>query len=212
MQCADCTKEGTGLCDRVVDETMLRVYIAEDEPIVLLGFKKMVTASGHRVIGSAADGITAVKEILELRPDIILMDINLPKLDGLSVIETVHETFDVPAVVITGYRSPDVLERVSKAGVFGYLQKPVDEYEIKSVLQIAVDRHGELRKVEKERDTAIEKLDSRKYIEQAKGILMSCFGLSEPDAMKALQKKSKDSNRKLIEVANEIIRNSEMLK
>ena len=191
---------------------MLRVYIAEDEPIVMLGFKKMVAASGHAVVGSAADGKTAVQEILSLRPDVILMDINLPEMDGITAIETIRKTCPIPAVVITGYRNPGVFERASAAGVFGYLQKPVDEYEIRPVLRIAVDRHQELAQVSRERDAAIAHLDERKTIERAKGILMTEFGLSEPDAMRALQKKSKDRNIKLAQIAGEIIRKSELLK
>ncbi|MBR5471641.1 MAG: response regulator [Oscillibacter sp.] len=191
---------------------MLRVFIAEDEPIVLLGFKKMVAASGHTVVGTAADGTVAVEQVLQLKPDVILMDINLPGMDGISAIEKIHQTLNVPAVVITGFRDETIAKRAGAAGVFGYLQKPVDEYEIRSVLQIAVERHKDYTKVEKERDQAVTRLDERKLVERAKGILMEDFGLSEPEAMRALQKKSKDTNKKLAAIAVEIIKKSELLK
>lgn len=191
---------------------MLRVFIAEDEPIVLLGFKKMVVASGHTVVGTAIDGAAAVDQVLKLKPDVILMDINLPGMDGISAIEKIHQTLNVPAIVITGFRDETIVERAGAAGVFGYLQKPVDEYEIRSVLQIAVERHKDYTKVEKERDQAVTRLDERKLVERAKGILMEDFGLSEAEAMRALQKKSKDANKKMAAVAAEIIKKSELLK
>lgn len=190
----------------------MRVFIADDEPLVLLGFQKMVTACGHEVIGTAATGTAALEAILQLVPDIIMMDINLPEMDGLSVIEAIQKTLNIPAVVITGYRDREITERVAAAGVFGYLQKPVDAYEIESALSIAAARHQEQMAAEAARDHALTKLSERKLIERAKGLLMDQFGISDEQAIRFLQKKSRNENRKLVQVAKDILEKSDLLK
>ena len=190
----------------------MRVFIVEDEPIVLLGFERMVSATGHEVVGTAGNGEDAVEAILRLRPDVILMDVNLPGMDGITALKKVQQHVEIPTVLITGYRDLEVMERSRTPGVFGYLQKPVDEYEIRSMLQIAVDRHKELKVTKKERDQAIHRLDERKQIERAKAMLMDEFGLSDSEAMRSMQKKSKDQNQKLVEVARELLRKSEQIK
>ena len=190
----------------------MRVFIAEDEPVILLGYKKMIKSSGHSVVGSASDGKTAVEKILALKPDIILMDINLPELDGISAIKAVHKKMDIPAVVITGYRDQALIEQANHAGVLGYLQKPVDEYELRAVLEIASGRHMETRELRQERDTAIENLEKRKIVERAKGVLMDSFGMKEKEAMHYLQKRSKETNTKLAETAAAVLKKAEQLK
>ncbi|MCQ5129589.1 response regulator [Butyricicoccus faecihominis] len=190
----------------------MRVFIAEDEPLVRLGFQKMVANIGHEVVGTAGNGKLAIERILELRPDIVMMDVNLPEIDGITAIETVQKVFQIPAVVITGYRDSKVTERVSAAGVFGYLQKPVDEYEIESALSIAYARYAEQRAAISERDQAINRLSERKVIERAKGLLMDQFGIGDEDAMRFLQRKSRNENRKLVLVAQDILRREELIK
>lgn len=190
----------------------MRVFIADDEPLILLGFQKMVTACGHEVTGTAGTGPEALDAILRLAPDVIMMDINLPGMDGISVIERIQETLHIPAIVITGYHDPAITGRVSAAGVFGYLQKPVDQCEIESALSIAVARYREQRDAEQERDRALTQLSERKLIERAKGLLMEQFEISEERAMRFLQRKSRNENRKLSLVAQEILAKSDLLK
>lgn len=190
----------------------MRVFIADDEPLVLLGFQKMVSACGHEVAGTAATGPEALEEILRLAPDVMMMDINLPGMDGISVIERIQETLHIPAIVITGYQDPAVTARVSATGVFGYLQKPVGKYEIESALSIAVARYKEQRDAELERDKALTRLSERKLIERAKGLLMDQFGIGDEQAMRFLQRKSRNENRRLALVAQEILSKSGLLK
>lgn len=162
----------------------MRVFIADDEPLVLLGFQKMVLACGHEVAGVATTGPEALEAIIRIVPDIIMIDINLPGMDGISVIESIQKTLHIPSIVITGYRDHKPIERVTTAGIFGYLQKPVDQYEIESALSIAAARYREQRTAEQERDHALNKLSERKLVERAKGLLMDQFAINEEQAMR----------------------------
>ncbi|MDY3619061.1 ANTAR domain-containing response regulator [Agathobaculum sp.] len=190
----------------------MRVFIADDEPLVLLGFQRMVTAIGHEVVGTAANGREAIEKILDLQPDIVLMDVNLPETDGLTAIETVQKLFQIPAIVITGFQDPGIAERIAAAGIFGFLQKPVGEYEIRSALSIAAARHAEQKAAVEQRDQAITKLSERKLVERAKGLLMDQFGIGDEDAMKFLQRKSRNENKKLVSVAQDLLRKSDLLR
>ena len=182
-----------------------RVFIAEDEPIILLGFSKMVKKCGHEVVGTASNGKQAVEEIIRLKPDIIVTDINMPEIDGLTVIDRVNEVYSVPAVVITGYKNEEYVAKAAQANVYGYLQKPIEENEMGFAIKMAILRHQELKDTECERDEAVTKLEERKIVERAKGILMDRFGLTEPQAFQNLQRKSRNNNKKLVQTAREII-------
>lgn len=183
----------------------LRILIAEDEPLVLMGFEEMISDAGYGVADAVSDGETAVSRALELQPDLIIMDINMPGVDGLTAAERIKEKADIPIIIVTGYRSEKFIDRASDAYVSAYLQKPVDEYELKSAIKLALAQMDKFRAVSQERDEAERKLSERKVIERAKGFMMDTFGLSEAQAMKALQKKSANENKKLYEVAKDII-------
>ena len=183
----------------------LRILIAEDEPLVLMGFEEMISDAGYGVADAVSDGETAVSRALELQPDLIIMDINMPGVDGLTAAERIKEKADIPIIIVTGYRSEKFIDRASDAYVSAYLQKPVDEYELKSAIKLALAQMDKFRAVSQERDEAERKLSERKVIERAKGFMMDTFGLSEAQAMKALQKKSANENKQLYEVAKDII-------
>lgn len=185
--------------------TSLRVFIAEDEPLVLQGFKAMITGLGHTVIGSALDGNTAVSRILELRPDLAIMDINMPGINGLQAIEAVNKRLRLPYIVVTGYQDAALLEQAAQLGVFGFLPKPVDVYEIRSTIEITMARFAEFSQLEKELCDTQVALKERKTVERAKGILMEKMGITEPQAMKHLQKLARDRNIKLAAMAKEVI-------
>ncbi len=197
----------------------MNVFIVEDEPIVLLGFEKMVSEAGYVVVGTSANGASAVKQILTVKPDVMMVDINLPDMDGFSVIEAVQKEQDIPAIVITGYKDENVVNRVTKSGIFGFLHKPVDQFEIASALSIAEARNKERfeaqrarREAETARDLATAKLAERKVIERAKALLMAQFAIGDEEAMRFMQRKSRNSNQKLFVVASEILRKGELLK
>ncbi|MCQ5130117.1 response regulator [Butyricicoccus faecihominis] len=184
----------------------LNVFIVEDDPMVLFGFKTMVTSGGHIVAGTATDGVTALEKIVKLRPDILLVDINLPEMDGITLLRKVKEHFDIPSIIITGYKSESLLEYALELGVFSYLQKPVDDIEVRMVLSLAMTRYNELQAAQNERDKAITALEERKIIERAKSSLMLQFNMSDEEAMRFMQKKASSQSRKMVLLAQDILK------
>jgi response regulator NasT len=186
-------------------DNSLNILIAEDEYIVLRGLKETLTDLGHNVIGEAMDGETFVKLALEKDPDLLIVDVNLPALSGIEAIERIAKVKLVPSIIVTGYSSEETVKRANSAGVFNYLVKPVDEKELKPAIEIAMGRFKEFVLLKKELQEQGEALEARKLIERAKGILMDRNGIKESEAMKLLQKISRDKNLKLVVVAREII-------
>ena len=189
----------------------LKLSIAEDEAIILSNLKMQGQRLGHEVIGVARDGDTAEREILRLRPDMVLIDINMPGKSGIEVVADVMQEALIPCVFITGFYSEELSAQAARAGAFGYLLKPVDTKQISAAIQIALARYQEFMQIRKESDTLRTALEDRKYIERAKGILMSRFALTEPEAMKRLQKLSKDKNKKIAVVSKELIAAEKLL-
>lgn len=183
----------------------ISVFIAEDEPITLVGLSIMVEEIGHRVIGEANDGPGAIDGIISTDPDLIIMDIDLPVIDGLSVLEEVYKIKPIPSIIITGYREHSFIDKANALGAFGYLQKPVDSSELNAMIKIAISRFEELGELKKNLDDVKTSLAERKIIEKAKGIVMEQLGYKEPQAMKYLQLKSRQQNKKIFLIAKEII-------
>lgn len=196
----------------MADDKKLRIFIAEDEAIILASFKMVLKKNGYDVVGEACTGLGAYEKICEIKPDLILMDINMPELDGINVLKKLNEIMIIPCIFITGQYSKELVERVNNAGAFGYLIKPVDGRQIKASIEVAMERYREFEQLNAETSNLKAALENRKYIERAKGILMQKCSLSESDAMKHLQKKSRNSNMKLVDLAKEIIRADELFK
>ncbi len=196
----------------MTEEKKLRIFVAEDEALILASFKMILKKNGYDVVGEACTGLSAYEKICRLRPDLILMDINMPELDGINVLEKLNETMVIPCIFITGQYSKELVERVNNAGAFGYLIKPVDGRQIKASVDIAMERYREFEQLNAETNNLKSALENRKFIERAKGILMQKCSMSEQDAMKHLQKKSRNTNMKLVEVAKEIIRADDLFK
>ena len=192
-------------------EKVLNIYLAEDEIMIRNWLKMELQNMGHNIVGEASSGRVAVAEILNVNPDLIIMDINMPDLDGLSAIEEINQHRMIPVVIITGYSNPELIDRANEAGVFGYLIKPVDTNELRSMIIVANRRFEEFQLLRMDLNHTKEALEDRKYIEKAKGILMNRFGLQEVQAMQALQKKSRNTNQKLVKVAKEIIASEKVL-
>ncbi|MCC8025534.1 MAG: response regulator [Clostridium sp.] len=205
----------------------LRVFIAEDDPVVLMGCKSMLRILNHTICGSAMDGNSAVQSVLELKPDIVIMDINMPGCDGITAADQITEKLDIPIILVTGYQDENFINRSTKSRVYYYLQKPIDEYDLKSAISISYarhqdslnlrnnlsevssrleDAHEELHEVKKELDTTKQALNDRKIIEKAKGVLIDKFGMPEVAAMKYLQTTSQKKNIKIVAVAQDILR------
>lgn len=189
----------------------IKIYIAEDESIILMNFKMILQQLGYEVVGSAVNGEKALKDILELKPDLLLLDINMPRLDGISLFESVSKAYDAACIFITGRFSEAFVEKAKKAGALGYLIKPVDEKQLKASIEVAVARFDERCILRDETEKLRADLSDRKYIERAKGILMDSFGLKEGEAMARLQKLSRDKNKKLAVIARELIEKEKIM-
>lgn len=185
----------------------MRIFIAEDELLIQQGYRAMLAGRDYEVVDTAMDGLEAVEKIGRMcnEIDLVIVDINIPSIDGIEVIERVQKFKKLPCIIVTGYCDDMLIKRANKAGVYGYLQKPVDRYDLISTISVAMERFAEFERLKTETDTARKVLEERKLIERAKGILMDKFEIKEKDAMRSLQKKSRDRNKKLVEVAKEII-------
>lgn len=183
----------------------LRIVLAEDEYLVLLGLKANVEKLGHEVIGMANDGEKAVQLALKEEPDLVIMDINMPKLDGIEAIKRINEKLFIPSIIVSAYHDEELINRATEEGVLYYLLKPIDIQDLKIAINISLAKFEEFKKLQYELEDTKNALEARKHIEKAKGILMDRLNLKEAEAMKRLQKMSRDKNKKLAVIAKEVI-------
>jgi response regulator NasT len=183
----------------------LKVLIAEDEYLILMGLKSNLENLGCKVVGEATNGKELVKLALEKKPDMIIADINLPVMDGLEALKRISEKVFIPTLIVSGYDDEELIDKAKNLGVLGYLIKPIDESDLKAEIEIALSRFEDIKNLKNELEVTKETLESRKLIEKAKGIIMERLRLNEEESMKFLQKKSRNSNKKLVDVAKEII-------
>lgn len=183
----------------------LRIVLAEDEYLVFLGLKANVEKLGHEVIGMANDGEKAVQLALKEEPDLVIMDINMPKLDGIEAIKRINEKLFIPSIIVSAYHDEELINRATEEGVLYYLLKPIDIQDLKIAINISLAKFEEFKKLQYELEDTKNALEARKHIEKAKGILMDRLNLKEAEAMKRLQKMSRDKNKKLAVIAKEVI-------
>jgi len=183
----------------------LRILLAEDEFLILMALKSYVENLGHEVVEEATDGEKAVELALEKKPDLVIMDINMPNLDGIEAIKKINEKLYIPSIIVSGYSDEKLINRATEEGVLYYLLKPIDIKELKIAINISMAKFEEIQKLHDELNDTKTALDARKHIEKAKGIIMKRMNLQEPEAMKRLQKMSRDNNKKLVVVAKELI-------
>lgn len=182
-----------------------RILIAEDEAIIRLDLKEMLEEEGIDVVGEASDGDAALRLAREHRPDLVIMDIKMPGMDGLTAAERIIEEGLGAVLILTAFSQKDLVQRAAEAGAMGYLVKPFQKSDLMPAIDVAVARHAELAAVRAEAKDASEQLEARKVIDRAKGRLMDSKGLSEGDAFRHIQKKAMDSRRSMKEVAEEIL-------
>lgn len=182
-----------------------RVLIAEDETIIRLDLRELLERSGFEVCAEARDGEEAVALARSERPDVAIMDVKMPKLDGIEAARRILDERPIPIVMLTAYGQQELVSRAVEAGVFGYLVKPFREQDLLPAIETARARHDELAAVREEAESLTEALAARKAIERAKGLLMEKEGLSEQDAFARLRKASQVSGRPLRVVAEAVV-------
>ena len=182
-----------------------RVLIAEDEAIIRLDLKEMLEEEGLAVVGEAADGEAAVRAARELGPDIVIMDVKMPGMDGLAAAEKIVEDDLAAVLILTAFSQGDLVRRAAEAGAMGYLVKPFQKTDLLPAIEVAIARHAELAAVKKESAQLADRLETRKILDRAKGRLMDTAGMSEADAFRHIQKKAMQERRPMKAVAEEIL-------
>ena len=182
-----------------------RVIIADDESVIRMDLREMLTNLGYLVIGEVGDGRSAVNLARELKPDVVIMDIKMPDMDGIDAAKVLTEERISPVLLLTAYSQRELIERAKDAGVVGYIVKPFRESDLAPGIEVAVARFAEFRALEKEVGDLKLALETRKLVDRAKGILMDGQGLTEAEAFRKIQKMSMNTRKAMKEVAEAII-------
>lgn len=183
----------------------LRVLLCEDDAIVARDFAKQLEAAGYQVVAPAASGAQAVEQARQSRPDVVLMDIELPDMDGLAAVEAITRERPVAVVVVTAHTEPEFLERAVAMGAFGYVVKPVARGALQPAIQTALARFRDAQALKGEAEGLKESLAGRKIIERAKGLLMERARITEEEAYLTLQKSARNQNVKLADLAQRFL-------
>jgi two-component system, response regulator PdtaR len=182
-----------------------RVVIAEDEALIRLDLVEMLTEEGYDVVGEAGDGEAAVSLATSLRPDLVVMDVKMPKLDGISAAEQIAAQRIAPVVMLTAFSQRELVDRAREAGAMAYVVKPFGKDDLIPAIEIARARYAEIAAVEAEVSDLTERLESRKAVDRAKGMLQAGLGLSEPEAFRWIQKTAMDLRLTMRQVADGVI-------
>ncbi|MEY4915362.1 MAG: ANTAR domain-containing response regulator [Armatimonadaceae bacterium] len=183
----------------------LRIVIADDEPIIRMDLRRTLENMGHVVVGEAGDGQQALEITKELKPDIAILDIKMPTMDGIDAAKLISTEAIAPVLLLTAYSQRDLVERARDAGVFAYLVKPFKELDLMPAIEIAIARFEEFEELDREVNDLENKLDARKTVDRAKGILMDQYGLKEQDAFRRIQVQSMNTRKTMREIADAII-------
>ncbi len=183
----------------------LRVLIAEDEALIRLDLREMLEEEGFDVVGEAADGEHAVQLALDLRPDLVICDVKMPKMDGIAAAAQITDARIAPVVMLTAFGQRDLIERARDAGAMAYLVKPFHKRDLLPAIEMATSRFAEIRALEAEVSDLRERLEARKVIERAKGVLMSRHAMSEPEAFRWIQRAAMDNRTSMRAVADVVL-------
>jgi response regulator NasT len=196
----------------VTEETAApRVVIAEDEAIIRLDLKEMLEEEGLKVVGEASDGEAALRLAREERPDLVIMDVKMPGMDGLTAAEHINSEKLAAVLILTAFSQRELVQRAAEAGAMGYLVKPFQKSDLMPAIDIALARYGQVLALQEESTNLGEQLETRKVVDRAKGRLIDAQGLSEGDAFRYLQKKAMNERRSMRSVAEGVLSEPEVL-
>jgi response regulator NasT len=183
----------------------IRLVIADDESIIRMNLKETLVGLGYLVVGEAGDGVSVINLARELRPDLVLMDIKMPKLDGIQAAKVLTEERISPVLLLTAYSDRELVDRAREAGVVNYIVKPFREAELLPAIEIAMARYQEFLLMDREIRDLKETLETRKIVERAKGVLMDKHGLKETEAFRKIQQLSMNTRKSMKEIAQAIL-------
>jgi two-component system, response regulator PdtaR len=196
---------GTDGADLQAAPPRRRVVVAEDEAIIRLDIVEILREAGYDVVGEAGDGESAVRLVEEVQPDLVVMDVKMPILDGISAAERIGRARLAPVVLLTAFSQRELVDRARDAGAMAYVVKPFTSADLLPAVEIAVSRFQEITELEEEVSDLTERFETRKRVERAKGLLMTRMGLSEPEAFRWIQKTAMDLRRSMREVAEGVV-------
>jgi two-component system, response regulator PdtaR len=191
--------------EREVARTARRVLIAEDEALIRLDLREMLVEEGYDVVGEAGDGETALRLAEQQRPDLVIMDIKMPIMDGLAAAEKIAAARLAPVVILTAFSQRDLVERARAAGAMAYLVKPFQKSDLVPAIEMAASRFAEMVALEAEVASLSDRLETRKLVERAKGALMETYSMTEPQAFRWIQRTAMDHRMTMRDVAERII-------
>lgn len=183
----------------------IRVVIAEDEALIRLDLREMLEEEGYDVVGEAADGEQAIELAETLLPDLVICDVKMPKLDGIAAASRIAEQRIAPVVILTAFSQRDLIERARDAGAMAYLVKPFQKKDLLPAIEMATSRFGEIKALEAEVTDLQGRLDARKVIERAKGMLQVDQGITEPEAFRWIQRSAMDQRTSMKAVAELVV-------
>ncbi len=184
----------------------LNIVIADNESIIRMDLREMLEEQGHTIVGEAHDGKQALELTRKYRPDLVMMDIKMPNMDGITAAKTIADEGISPVILLTAFSDSEIVSRAKDAGVLAYLVKPIREESISPAIEIALSRWQEMKELEQELEETKDSLELRKTLDRAKGILMDAHNISESEAYRRIQRYSMMKRKTIKEVAEAIVR------